>query len=141
MLEDSLVKEGVYIMMDVYYDLEKTFLRPESSAELDKLYLFLKRNPTLVIEIGNHVSVVTGQMCSDLSGGRAKSIADYLSSKGIDRRRIVPKGYGERKLIYTAEAINKLKTEEEKQIAHMKNRRTEIRILRNDFSAEPIEGK
>jgi outer membrane protein OmpA-like peptidoglycan-associated protein len=156
-LEDSLVKEGTYIMTEVYYDLGKPVLRPEAFPELDKLYSFLKKNPNLVVEVGGNISYnpSMGQMCSGpLSEGRARSIVDYLISKGISRERLVAKGYEFRRpfeekdsnckptVIYNEQYINKLKTEEEKEIARMKNRRIEIKIIRNDYSPNPmIEGK
>jgi peptidoglycan-associated lipoprotein len=87
---------------------------------------------------------------SELSQKRAQSVVDYLISKGITPARLVAKGYGEtwpkkvtRELAkqyswlkrgdeLTEEYILKL-TPEQQEIAKALNRRTEFRILSNDF--------
>ena len=55
-----------------------------------------------------------------LSQRRAAAAVKYLVSKGIDAKRMVARGYGERQLI-----IQDAKTEEE----HQTNRRTEFKVL------------
>ena len=52
-----------------------------------------------------------------LSQNRAQSAVDYIVLKGIEKDRLVAKGYGETRLI-----IKKAQTEEE----HQKNRRTAV---------------
>jgi outer membrane protein OmpA-like peptidoglycan-associated protein len=57
----------------------------------------------------------------------------YLASKGIPGERMVARGYGEKKLRITDEQIAKMGSEEEKEAAHQKNRRTEFSVLSFDF--------
>ena len=94
-----------------------------SSPALDDLVDYLKRKPNERIEIGGH----TDNVGSDaknlvLSLERAKSIVEYLISKGISNDRLVAKGYG------AEEPIEENTTEEGRQ----KNRRTEVKILDQD---------
>jgi outer membrane protein OmpA-like peptidoglycan-associated protein len=122
------------VVIPVMYDLGKAAIRPESFDSLDAVVDFMNRNPSLVIEIANHSdSRVSDAMSSRPTDARAKSCAGYLISKGISPQRIVPKGYGDKKLIIKDAEIAKLKTKEEQELAHQKNRRTEIKILRFDY--------
>jgi len=50
---------------------------------------------------------------------------------------MVPKGYGESKLRISDAQIAKMSTQEEKEAAHQKNRRTEFTVLSFDYI--PIE--
>lgn len=118
-------------LKNVFFDLNKASLRPESFIELNKLRDFLKNNPTLRIEIAGHTD--TRGDASDnqkLSDARAKSVMDYLIAQGIDAKRLTSKGYGETKPIISDEAIAKLASEKEKEKAHQENRRTEYVILK-----------
>jgi peptidoglycan-associated lipoprotein len=120
---------------EVQYDLGKATLRPESKDSLNYLVTLLTDNPTLQIELAAH----TDSRGSDadnmkLSIARAKSCYDYLVlEKHINAERIKPKGYGETKLLHSDKEINALKTVQEREAMHQKNRRTVIRVLRTDF--------
>jgi OmpA-OmpF porin, OOP family len=110
----------IFVLEDVEFDFGKSFLRPSSYPTLDDLVDYLTRKPNERIEIGGH----TDNVGSDaknlvLSLERAKSIVEYLVSKGISNDRLVAKGYG------AEEPIEDNGTEEGRQ----KNRRTEVKIL------------
>lgn len=130
---------------DVLYDLGQSTLRPESQDSLNFLYQTLIDNPSFVIELSAH----TDSRGSDadnlkLSNERAKSCFDYLVSKGIPAERMIPKGYGEKRLLVTDKDINKMGTTEEKEAGHQKNRRTVFSVLRKDYvnpNAPKIEAK
>jgi peptidoglycan-associated lipoprotein len=119
---------------DVLYDLNQSTLRPESKDSLDFLYQTLLDNPTITIELSAHTdSRGSDKDNQKLSEARAKSCYDYLVSKGIPAERMTPVGYGEKRLLITDKEIAKLKTEEEKEAAHQKNRRTVFAVLRKDY--------
>src|SRR5664279_3971567 len=112
-----------FVLENVEFDFGKSNLRPSSYPTLDDLADYLKRKPDQRIEIGGH----TDNVGSDaknlvLSLERAKSIVEYLISKGITNDRLVAKGYG------AEEPIEENTTEEGRQ----KNRRTEVKILDQD---------
>lgn len=118
------------ILANVFFDLKKATLRPESFIELDKLVAFLNSNKTLKIEIGGHTDTRGDDKENMvLSNNRAKSVYEYLISKGIDASRLTYKGYGETQPKFTDQQISQLKTEKEKEKAHQENRRTEYKIL------------
>lgn len=119
---------------DVLYDLGKADLRPESKDSLNFLYNTLIDNPTFVIELSAHTDSRSSDAFNQkLSDARAKSCVDYLISKGINPKRMIPKGYGEKRLLIKDSEIAKLKTKEEQEAAHQKNRRTVFSVLRTDF--------
>lgn len=118
-------------LKNVFFDLAKATLRPESDIELDKLVRFMENNSNLKIEISGHTDT-RGDAKSNmtLSQDRANSVVAYLVSKGIATDRLIAKGYGETKPIIADEQIEKMSTEKEKEAAHQENRRTEYRILK-----------
>ncbi|MDR5591993.1 OmpA family protein [Christiangramia sp. SM2212] len=85
---------------NIYFDFDKSNIRPDAAAELDKLVdLMQNEYPDLVIEIGSHTDRRGSNAYNEkLAERRAKSTYDYLVSKGIAEDRIVEyKGYGETK--------------------------------------------
>lgn len=119
---------------DVLYDLGQSTLRAESQDSLNFLYNTLVDNPTFVIELSAHTDSRGGDADNlKLSDARAKSCFDYLVSKGIPAERMVPKGYGKKRLLVTDAEINKMGTKEEKEAAHQRNRRTVFSVLRKDY--------
>jgi outer membrane protein OmpA-like peptidoglycan-associated protein len=118
------------VLANVFFDLAKTNLRPESFIELNKLRDFLNANPEMKIEIGGHTDTRGDDKSNQvLSEGRAKSVLDYLVKQGISASRLSSKGYGETQTIVSDAAIALLKTEKEKEKAHQKNRRTEYKFI------------
>jgi len=118
-------------LANVFFDLNKTDLRPESFAELNKLRDLLNANPTMKIEIGGHTDT-RGEAKDNqvLSEGRAKSVVAYLVQQGIAAGRLTSKGYGESMPVITDAQIATLKTPQEQEKAHQKNRRTEYKFIK-----------
>lgn len=113
---------------NVYYDFNKASLQKTSFASLDKLVILLNENPALEIELNSHTdSKGTEEYNQKLSDARAKSVVDYLISKGIDRNRLMSKGYGE--TIPVADNTNADGSDNPE--GRQKNRRTEFKVLKN----------
>jgi len=120
----------VIVLKNIFYDLGKHTLRPESKSELDRLIKLMNDNPTLKIQISGHTdSRGSDQSNKELSLNRAKEVVNYLVNAGIAGARLKYEGYGEEQLIYSDADIAKLKTTKEKEAAHQENRRTEFKIL------------
>jgi outer membrane protein OmpA-like peptidoglycan-associated protein len=115
------IEIGVGIVLNnIFYDVDKATLRPESVAELERLNKLMVDNPSLKIEIGGHTdSDGSDEHNQTLSQNRSQSVVDFLVQKGVKVDRMVAKGYGEK----TPVAPND--TKENKQL----NRRTELKIL------------
>ncbi len=119
---------------EIFYDLDKATLRPESKKELDGLIKVLDENPTITIRIESHTDTrASNEYNVDLSKRRAKSVVDYLIKNGVDKDRLTSEGFGETKTRVSDEEIAKMATNEEKEAGHQKNRRTEFNVLSTDF--------
>jgi len=136
---DSLVKAGykeihkdlylvpievgqVVRLNNVFFDFDKWDLRAESHLELNRVVKLLEENPAIEIEMSAHTdSYGSDEYNFKLSDNRARSVMEYIISKGISPSRIRSQGYGETKPV----ALND--TPENRQL----NRRVEFTILKN----------
>jgi OmpA-OmpF porin, OOP family len=115
-----LVKGNTATINNLFFDLGKATLKPESAPELKRILQVMSENKALVIEISGHTdNTGSDEINNKLSLERANAVKDYLLKAGIDTARIRTKGYGKTK----PKADNF--TEEGRQI----NRRVEIEIL------------
>ncbi|MBX3252592.1 MAG: PD40 domain-containing protein [Chitinophagaceae bacterium] len=108
------------ILNNIFFDVNKYELKPESLAELDKVVQLLNDNPGIRIRISGHTDN-TGKAADNLklSDNRAKSVVAYLVSKGVQAERLQSKGLG------SSVPIADNTTEE----GRTQNRRTELTIL------------
>ncbi len=108
-------------LKNIFFDVNKWELQPESKAELNKLIVFLKQNKTVSIELGGHTDN-SGDMKQNelLSTNRAKAVYDYVILEGqISENRMSYKGYGE----------SQPKVPNDSPENKAKNRRTEFKII------------
>ncbi len=71
------------------------FVTYKIAKELDKAAIILNKNPTLTIEVAAHTANLNSyEEKMSLTQKRAEEIIDYLQRKGIDKNRLVAKGYG-----------------------------------------------
>ncbi len=108
------------VLRNIFFDVNKSDIKPESVSELDKLVGLLKDNPTLTIQINGHTDNV-GSAADNLklSKSRAESVVRYLVGKGIPVSRLTAQGFGANVPV----AGNN--TEEGKA----RNRRTELKVI------------
>ena len=97
------LRKGEKIILDnLYFDANKSIIKPESFEELNRLYDFLKANPGTTIEIGGHTNGLCSETyCEKLSLNRANAVREYLINKGIVGQRITTFGYGSKQPIDT----------------------------------------
>lgn len=107
-------------LKNIFFDVNKWELKPESKAELDKLISFLVKNPNLKIELGGHTDNTGDKKFNQtLSSNRAKAVYDYVITNGkINGARLSYKGYAE----------TKPKVPNDTPENKAKNRRTEFKI-------------
>ena len=110
------------ILKNIFFDLNKFELRPESTVELNKLVMLLNENPAMKVQISGHTDNI-GKKEDNLilSLNRAKAVTAYLTGKGIGAGRLLPKGFGDSKPMATND------TEQGKSL----NRRTELNVVSN----------
>ena len=114
----------------IYFDFDKSNIRPDAKIELDKIVKIMNDNPTLEIEYGSHTDCRgTEAYNRALSDRRAKSSAAYIKARITNPKRINGKGYGESKLVNGCECegeqVSSCSEEE-----HQANRRTEFKIIK-----------
>ena len=111
-------------LKNIYYDLDKWDILPESAIELNLLVSLMKENPEMKVKLGSHTDSRGTKIYNQrLSQKRAESAVNYVVSKGIVRDRITATGYGESELLNKcADGITCTPQE------HRENRRTEIFI-------------
>lgn len=108
----------------IYFDFDKSDIRVEAAIDLEKILDVLNQYPTMKLDIRSHTdSRGTFKYNEALSDRRAKSTIKWLVKNGVNKNRLIGKGYGENQL------VNKCSdgvecTEEE----HQHNRRSEFII-------------
>jgi len=113
-------KGAAIVLNNIFFDFDKSDLKPESKVELEKVVQFLKQNPNVRIRIEGHTDSQGDDSYNlRLSERRAESVKNYLVQRGINPSRITTKGYGETRPIASNE------TEEGRAL----NRRTELHII------------
>lgn len=90
------IKAGAKIVLNnIFFDSGKSSLRKESNTDLDKLLKLMKDKPELKIEVSGHTDNKGARALNmTLSQSRAQAVVNYLAKKGIDKKRLVAKGYG-----------------------------------------------
>lgn len=106
-------------MDDVLFDFDKTNIKPEAAAILDRLVAFMNENKGTRVHLSGHTdSIGTEKYNQGLSERRVKSVQNYLMKKGVDPNRVTGQGFGETKPL----ADNKTRE------GRAKNRRVEVRV-------------
>jgi outer membrane protein OmpA-like peptidoglycan-associated protein len=106
-------------LKNIQFEFKSYQLQPVSITELEKLVQLMTDNPTITIQINGHTDNIGNDGDNlTLSENRAKAVAAYLTSKGIDAKRLTWKGYG------ASRPIADNATEE----GRAKNRRTEFTV-------------
>ena len=108
------------VLKNIFFDVNKSDLKPASEAELDEVVKLMNDNPTLKIQISGHTDTV-GKATDNikLSENRARAVIDYLISKNINATRLTSKGFG------ATQPIAPNKTEDGRAL----NRRTEMKVV------------
>ncbi|MFA4867463.1 MAG: OmpA family protein [Pedobacter sp.] len=123
---NNLDAGAVFVLKNIHYDFDQSFIREEAGRILDNLVNVMSQNPTLKIELSSHTDS-RGKDAYNLrlSQLRADAAVNYLVNKGIERSRMVAKGYGEARLLNHCR--NGVQCSEDE---HQANRRTEIKVLK-----------
>ncbi len=110
---------------NIYFDFGKYEISQNSAIELDKLVSYMKLDAKIKAEIDAHTDVVSSnQFNLVLSKKRLDAVMLYIASRGIDKKRLNGKYFGETKPVQkkTSEADY---TEADNNL----NRRAEFKLL------------
>ena len=116
-----VTKEKIEVKQVIYFDTAKATIKDVSKPILDEVADVLKANPDIKkIRVEGYTdNTGATELNTKLSDQRAKSVADYVSGKGVDSARLDSKGFGPEKPI----ADNATKE------GRAKNRRVEFVIV------------
>lgn len=124
-LSPVVKKNNIVKINNIYFDFNKANIRNESFSILNNLVGFLNENPQAKIELSAHTDAAGNDKYNlKLSDNRAISCYEYLIASGIAKSRIIPKGYGETKLLNNCSDAKKC-SDSENQL----NRRVEVKFL------------
>jgi len=142
------IERDIYFA-NVFYELGKATLTQQAKDSLIGLVDILNVNPKIVIELSSHTDYRGSDVFNQkLSQARAKSCVDFLIEQGINPKRLVPKGYGEKLPVEVKDANGvvlyslteayivketKGKSKEEYEAIMALNRRTVFKVLSRDF--------
>ena len=144
------------VLPQINFELAKTDIQSQFMDSLMDLYLVMENNPNLVVEIRAHTDCqpYVGLTNDTLSQRRAQSVVDYLVNRGIERERLVAKGYADRvpraldediainyngnRYDFSAGTVMECDyiatlSGDRQQAAHSLNRRIEFLVLREDY--------
>jgi OmpA-OmpF porin, OOP family len=110
----------ITLQADTLYDFNKSDLKPEGKATLDKIAADLKKmNLEVIVAVGNTDSVGTDAYNMALGQRRAQSVKAYLTAKGVDGSRIYTESKGKSNPVASNATAE----------GRAKNRRTDIEVV------------
>ena len=121
------ILSGSIIIENIEYEFDSAKLTETARQRIDEALLkVLVENPEIKVEIGSHTDARgTEEYNNRLSQQRAQTVVNYLTSKSIDERRLIARGYGETQPI----APNENTDGSDNEMGRQKNRRTEFKII------------
>jgi len=122
-IELKNIKVGSNITLrNVFFNTGKWEVKADSYSELERLVTLLNDVPTLKIEISGHTDNIGAASFNELlSQKRADAVVNYLLAKGVDKKRLSAKGYGQSNPVDSNETAE----------GRAANRRTEFEIIEN----------
>ena len=108
------------VLNNIFFETNKATIKPESTTELERLANLLIENPTIRLEISGHTDNVGSYRANQkLSESRAKSVVEYIVSKGVGSSRLEYKGY----------SFNQPIADNNTAEGRSQNRRVEFKVL------------
>jgi OOP family OmpA-OmpF porin len=116
----GVMQSKITLQADTLYDFNKSDLKPEGKATLDKIAADLNKiKLEVIIAVGNTDSVGTDAYNMALGQRRAQSVKAYLTSKGVDGSRIYTESKGKSNPVASNATAE----------GRAKNRRTDIEVV------------
>lgn len=118
---------GPVALKDIFYEFDSDRLTPKAIKSIENYLIpFLDAYPDVIIRLMAHTDNVGPETYNlELSQRRAESVVKYLISRGVNRRRLDPRGMGESEPI----APNKNPDGSDNPEGRALNRRTEVQVM------------
>ena len=118
--KSGVSQSKITLQADTLYDFNKSDLKPEGKATLDKIARDLSKiKLEVIIAVGNTDSVGSDAYNMALGQRRAQSVKAYLTSKGVDGSRIYTESKGKSNPVASNATAE----------GRAKNRRTDIEVV------------
>lgn len=93
-----MTEESNGLTVNIFFDLNKSELRPSENEKLVLLAIYLHEHPTSKVALTGYADKQTGNSTinEQLSRNRAQAVADFLVGRGIDSSRISKDAKGDR---------------------------------------------
>ena len=117
---DPIEVGATVVLENIFFELNKATLKPESFPQLEQVLEFMNGNPSVRMEISGHTDNTGSlRLNTRLSQARAQAVVDWLTERGVAVGRLDAKGYA------FSQPIAPNNTAE----GRAKNRRVEFKIL------------
>lgn len=126
------VGEGIKVTFDagILFPVNSAELQPAAKTEITQLAETLKKYPDTNIVIEGHTdNTGSREINQPLSERRARAVADYAASLGVDRSRMTTQGY----------AFDQPIADNSTEAGRRQNRRVEIAIFANEKMKKAAE--
>ena len=115
------------VLNNIFFDSNKSILRKESNTEISALVALMKEYPEVIIEVSGHTDSKGNDVTNmTLSQARSQAVVNALIKKGIDKTKLIAKGYGKTQPI----APNTLPNGKPDVKGMQQNRRVEMKIVK-----------
>ncbi|NRD47175.1 OmpA family protein [Corallococcus exiguus] len=123
--------DRIRIKGNILFETGSAVIQKQSYPLLDEVATVLAKNPTLgPVQIEGHTDNKGSRALNvDLSNRRAKSVLEYLTKKGIDRKRLTSQGFGFDRPIATNDTA----------LGRAKNRRVDFKLVKSELESGPKE--
>ncbi|KAB1157302.1 OmpA family protein [Tenacibaculum aiptasiae] len=110
----------------IYYDYNKANIRKDAIAKLEKLIEFLQKHREVSLEIKSYAdSRGRPEYNLKLSDKRTQKVIEFIEKRGVNKSRLIGKGYGETEPVIDCQYPKKCSQKE-----YQLNRRTEFQIIK-----------
>jgi outer membrane protein OmpA-like peptidoglycan-associated protein/tetratricopeptide (TPR) repeat protein len=125
-----------YRVKPIFFEFDSYGLSANAKDKLNELTAVLQQYPNLKLLIIGHTDAIGNEVYNErLAERRAKAVADYLQSKGIDKTRLTTESKGET----DPAAINRTIDNRDAPRGRALNRRVQFRIIASEDIAIEVE--
>ena len=131
------INKGEFLVIkNIMFEFDQYRLDDEALQDVDRLSRIMEQFPELSVEVIGHADALGKEDYNlELSRKRARTVAEYLSSKGISGDRFIAKGVGEQENI----AINTNPDGTDNPAGRRLNRHVEVKLMNFENERVTVE--
>lgn len=93
---------AIVTLNNIFFDFDKFSLKEGSKPELRRIKKLMDDYPDIKVEIAGHTDAIGSEQYNQwLSEQRANAVVKFLTESGVDKERLIAKGYGESRPVAT----------------------------------------